>query len=325
VRCSAAMLRNRFEEDRARIDALVGSLVDRGVIEPLADRDDDARRWSDCDLCSFVENRFHERLSPDALTAEARAAWSRRAVASDERMGDPRCSEFLAPFWILDDGARAGSIALPRTAPGHLFLQIFSLYLFPPYRAKGVAYRALRALEEAALAAGFEGIRVGTYWAWQTALRRYLLRYRMWAWHFKRSLEMVWMRELPPHAITIGAHAARFAVEHGGQTVTLLEAASDGDRLVWSELPAMWTREIGDIVSFHARATFAVALAIHGWPLLRAGDDLDAIAGSDVGGPDVLARKIAVFEYFDRENGFDVRTPRIPGLPYDAIARELAE
>jgi hypothetical protein len=39
----------------------------------------------------------------------------------------------------------------------------------------------------------------------------------------------------------------------------------------------------------------------------------------------VLAYKIGVFEALDRRNGFDVRTPRIPGLPYDAIARDLEE
>lgn len=74
---------------------------------------------------------------------------------------------------------------------------------------------------------------------------------------------------------------------------------------------------------FHARSTFAVALAVNRWPLLRAG--LDEVAGYDVGGPDVLARKIAIFEFLDRRNGFDVRTPRIPGLPYEAIARELVD
>ena len=78
-------------------------------------------------------------------------------------------------------------------------------------------------------------------------------------------------------------------------------------------------------MSFHARSTLAVALAVHGWPLLRAGDDFDEVAGYDVGGPDVLARRIAVFEYLDRRSGFDVRVPRIPGLPYEVIAREYVE
>jgi len=35
-----------------------------------------------------------------------------------------------------------------------------------------------------------------------------------------------------------------------------------------------------------------------------------------MGMPEGLAYKIAVFEAVDREHGYDVRTPRIPGLDY---------
>jgi len=86
----------------------------------------------------------------------------------------------------------------------------------------------------------------------------------------------------------------------------------------------MASGELAGHVLFHARSTFAVALAVHGWPLLRAGDDIDEVAGYDIGGPDVLACRIAVFDHLDRRSGFDVRAPRIPGLPYETIARELA-
>jgi hypothetical protein len=44
-----------------------------------------------------------------------------------------------------------------------------------------------------------------------------------------------------------------------------------------------------------------------------------------VGGPEVLAHKIGVFEHLDRRHGFDVRTPVIPGLPYAEIAGFLDE
>jgi hypothetical protein len=39
----------------------------------------------------------------------------------------------------------------------------------------------------------------------------------------------------------------------------------------------------------------------------------------------VLAYKIAIFDFLDRQSGFDVRAPRIPGLPYEAIARKLED
>jgi hypothetical protein len=317
--------RDRFDEDRAKVEAIVRPLVDNGVLDPVAERDDDAQRWMDCDLCSFVENRFHQRVDPEALASDQRAAWSRRALAPGERLLDPRRSEFYAVFWIVDRGVRAGTLALPTTTLGRQFMQVSSLYVFPARRSSGLAYRTLRAVYQSSVSAGFLGIRVATYWTWQAAVRRYVFRYGMWAWSFKRSLDFVWASHLPPYAITIDDHTARFAVDQDGRTFELLAASRDGDRLVWNELPAMASPELDNNVLFHARSTFAVALAVHGWPLLRAGDDLDEVAGYDIGGPDVLARKIAIFDYLDRRSGFDVRAPRIPGLPYEAIARELED
>jgi len=312
-----------FEDDRAKLAAVVDPLVEAGLLEPVGQDRGDARRWSNCDLCSYVENRFHQQLDPEVLAPDQRVAWFHRALAPGERLLDPRSSDYYAAFWILDRGARAGTLALPTTMLGSPFLPLSSLYVFPARRAGGVAYRTMRAVHQACQTAGFLGIRVGTYWTWQAAVRRYVLRYGMWAWSFKRSLEFVWADHLPPHAITIDDDTARFAVEQGGRTVELIAAARDGDRLVWNELPAMTAPELDPSVGFHARSTLAVALAVHGWPLLRAGDDLAKAAGADIGGPDVLARRIAIFDYLDRRSGFDVRAPRIPGLPYEAIAREL--
>jgi len=317
--------RDPVEEGRAKFESMVRPLVERGVLEPIGERDDDAQLWMDCDLCSFVENRFHEQIEPATVTPDLRAAWSRRALATDERVLDPRRPNYLAAFWIVDRGARAGTIALSTATYGHRLLPVFSLYVFPSRRSSGLAYRTLHAVHEASVAAGFAGIRVATHWTWQAAVRRYLFRYRMWAWSFKRSVDFAWVRDLPPHTITIDDHTARFAVDRDAHTVELLAASRDGEVLVWNELPAMASTELDGNLVFHARSTFAVALAVHGWPLLRAGDDLDRAAGSDLGGPDVLARKIAIFEYLDRRSGFDVRVPRIPGLPYEAIARELED
>jgi hypothetical protein len=316
--------RDRFENDHARNESVVRSLIEDGTLEPVAARDDDAQLWMDCDLCSFVENRLHERVEPEGLAIGERAAWLRRALATGETLMDPRRSSFVAAYWLVERGVRAGTLALPRFTLGHHFLQIFSLYVFPARRSGGVAYRALRGVYEAALAAGYAGIRVATYWTWQAAVRRYLLRYGMWTRSFKRSIEFVWASDLPSHAITVGDRTARFEVAHGARTLELITASREGDLLGWNELPAMTSGELEGEVVFHARSTFAVALAVHGWPLLRAGDDLGEAGIYDIGGPDVLAYKIAMFEFFDRQSGFDVRVPHIPGLPYEAIARQLA-
>jgi hypothetical protein len=317
--------RDRFEEARAKVEAIVRPLVEGGVLDPVGGRDDDAQLWMDCDLCSFVENRFHQQVDPETLALDQRAAWSRRALAPTERLLDPRRSDYFATFWIVDRGVRAGTLALSNTTRGHQFMPVSSLYVFPSRRSGGLAYRTLRAVHQASVSAGFAGIRVATFWTWQAAVRRYVFRYGMWAWSFKRSLDFVWASDLPPYAVTVDDHAARFAVERDARTFELLAASRDGDRLVWNELPAMTSPELDQNVAFHARSTFAVALAVHGWPLLRAGEDLDDVAGYDIGGPAVLARKIAIFDYLDRRSGFDVRAPRIPGLPYEAIARELED
>lgn len=313
-----------FEDQQVEFEAMIRPLVEGGVLAPITDRDADAQLWMDCDLCSFVENRCHHRLEPTSVTPDDRALWMRRALAHDERLWEPRRSRFTAAFWLIDHGVRAGTLALSKAMSIHQFLPISSLYVFSTHRGTGLAYRALRAVDRAAASAGLSGIRVGTYWTWQTAVQRYLLRYGMWAWMFKRSIDFVWA-DLPAHRIAIDDHSAQFAVEHGGRRIELLTAARDGEVLIWNEAPEMDSDELSDIVQFHARSTFAVALAVHGWPLLRAGDDIDEAACYDAGGPDVLAYKIGVFEALDRGNSFDVRTPRIPGLPYDAIAQELEE
>jgi GNAT superfamily N-acetyltransferase len=311
-----------FEDQQVGFEMLVRPLVEGGVLAPLADRDEDAQLWIDCDLCSFVENRFHHRLEPASVTPEDRTAWTRRVLDRDEPLWDPRRSQFVAAFWILDRGVRAGTLALSTATYGNPFLPVFSLYVFPEHRGAGLAYRALRAVDRAATSAGFTGIRVATYWTWQAAVRRYLLRYGMWAWSFKRSIDFVWA-DLPSHTITIDDRAARFAVENDTRNIELLTAARDGDVLIWNESREMTSDELSGVVQSHARSTFAVALAVHGWPLLRADEDIHDAAPYDAGGPSVLAYKIGMFEAVDRASGFDVRTPRIPSLPYDAIAREL--
>jgi len=311
-----------FEDQQVVFEAMVRPLVESGVLAPIADREADAQLWMDCDLCSFVENRWHHRLDPTAVTADDRAAWLRRALGRDERLWDPRRSQFTAAFWLIDRGVRAGTLALSRALACQAFLPVSSLYVFPGHRGTGLAYRALRAVDGAAISAGLSGIRLGTYWTWQTAVRRYLLRYGMWAWSFKRSIDFVWA-DLPAHRIAIDDRTARLAIELGGRRIELLTAARDGDVLIWNEAPEMASDELSRVVQFHARSTLAVALAVHGWPLLRAGDNIHDAAGYDAGGPRVLAYKIGVFEALDRRSGFDVRTPRIPALPYDAIARKL--
>jgi len=66
-----------------------------------------------------------------------------------------------------------------------------------------------------------------------------------------------------------------------------------------------------------APGTFAVHLALAGWPLIRSKENWEhRYRWSDAGEPEGLAYKIEIFEAVSRKRGFEVRTPRIPGIQY---------
>lgn len=295
-----------------------------GLLEPVPRGTDDARLWMACDLCSLVENRFH--VIPDAATlsdAEI-ASWTKRALAQYERLADPRLESFTGCFFLREGGIRTGTVALSTMTAGMAWLPLSSLYVFPSHRRKGITARALRSIDEAAAAAGFRGIRVATYWTWQRALRVYL-KLGMWAYSFKRSIEFVWITGLPRHIIDVAHDTATFSIMTDGKATELLVARRDGEKLLCEETATLKAMDAFEPVRLRAHSTFAVALAVEGWPLLPSPDAINREAGADVGGPAVLAYKIAMFEHLDRRSGFDVRTPRIPGLPYEAIARRMDE
>lgn len=70
-----------------------------------------------------------------------------------------------------------------------------------------------------------------------------------------------------------------------------------------------------------APGTFALHLALAGWPLVRAAELWERrYDWSDLGMPEGLAYKITVFEEIARARGYDVRTPRIPGVEDGRVA-----
>src|SRR3954462_3111399 len=116
-----------FEDEQAGFDAMVRPLIERGALAPIAAREADAQLWMDCDLWSFVANRWDRRLAPTARADDDRALWLGRALAEDERLWDPRRSQFTAAFWLIDRGVRAGTLALSRVSSCHSFLSVSSL------------------------------------------------------------------------------------------------------------------------------------------------------------------------------------------------------
>lgn len=302
-------------EEEQRILAAHEALVAAGVIEPLSRDPDETRRWLDCELSSLVENRFFAGVDPMAMGPEERAAWEPRA-SSDEPLSDPHNHAwYRRVYWLLDGGERAGTIALATTYMGIGLVTVSSLYTVPSRRRRGLAANALRRAHEAVIAHGGRGLRVPAYWTWQPAVRFYLsLGMRVLNW--KHAIVFSWQKGTPAHRLDVGEHSASFSIETAGGEAPLIVAARDGDRLGWSELPAL--RE-GPNVHLHARETLAVAIATRGYPLLRSREAWDERFGSlDAGFPEGLAHKILLWEEADREQGYELRTPRIPGLPHAA-------
>jgi hypothetical protein len=138
----------------------------------------------------------------------------------------------------------------------------------------------------------------------------------MWVWGWKRSLDFIRRRELPAWSIALDGDIARFLVQEAGTWRTLIEVRRAGVRLEWLEPGLRHEREELD---FLAPGTFAVALAVRGFPLITSDDAWRAERErgfSDCGGPEGLALKIRRFEAWDRKHGWQTPAPRIPGLDY---------
>ncbi|XXX73185.1 GNAT family N-acetyltransferase [Sorangium sp. So ce134] len=303
-----------------RMRAIHAALVAGGAIAPLAMEDAETRLWMDCELASLVENRFFERVDPAARGAELRDVWEPRATRDGAQLGTPHAgARYAVPYWLVRGGRRVGTVALSTGARGEPLLEVSSLYVLPAHRGRGVAGAALRRADGAARAHGVPGLRVQTCWSWQPAVRFYL-GLRMWVAGWADALAFVWRGGLPAHDIEIGEREASFGVVIGGRTEHLIRASREGDRLGWVESPRMraYRGEGADVGSL-GPGTFAVALATRGFPLLRSeGRARERRRSPGSGEPEGLAYKIELFEAVDRSFGFDVRTPRVPGLLYRA-------
>ena len=299
----------------------LGQLRRERLLAPLVATDAAQRAlWTACDLASMVEGAFGERIDATALDRSSRASWLAR-LGGSYGAPDVAREDLLGPrFWLLDDaGARAGTVQAPIRLLGSRFLPIYSLYVLPERRGRGIATRFLQRTFELVCAAGLEGIRIGTYWTWQRSLRFYLER-RFWVFGWKHDVSFVRDRQLPEWRIHRTDEEVRFAIAGAGGWTDLWRARRRGEGLVLDETPALAEMREAQRsgVEIHGCATLALALAVEGWPLIRSAQAWARRYGSsDVGGPEGLAYKIGVFEAIARESGWVVRTPRIPGLPCD--------
>jgi hypothetical protein len=306
-----------YQAQRSHIEACCRHLVAQGAIEPLSMDEDETRGWNLYELASLVEGQLHEQLDLTRLTEDERLAYERRVTYDGGPLASPH-GAYSLPFWLLADGRRVGTLSIGTMISGLDLISLSSLYVPPAERRRNVARGALEAVFHAAIANGAGGIRLDASWVWQPSVRFYA-RIGMWVWMWKHNLVFTWQKELPPYRVEIGESQARFLIQQDGQWRAVVTAQHLGDRLGW-ESEGLERQPNGAFRGIPG--TFALHLALAGWPLIRSDEAWDRRYGwSDAGEPEGLAYKIEIFEAVDRQRGFEIRTPRIPGLLY----RDLEE
>jgi GNAT superfamily N-acetyltransferase len=307
----------RWDQDQAHVLAICARLTHDGVIEPLAETPDDERAWNGWELASLIEGNLGQRIDVGTLSDDQRAQWEERASWDHRPLRRPH-NEYKLPHWLLEDGVRVGTISFATMFRAFSLLDVSSLFVAPAFRGRGTARRALEAAYRAALDTEADGLVLSTGWTWQASVRFYM-RIGMWVRMWKRALQLTWSPDLPAYQVEIGDSLARFLVETGSGLEPWLEAEPRGEILGWTELDAY--RALGEDEyppeAWHdAVGTFALHLALAGWPLIRSDELWRDRRHADFGPPEALAYKIEVFEAMARREGFVVPTPRIPRVAY---------
>jgi GNAT superfamily N-acetyltransferase len=298
----------RVLADDPAIDATVAALVERGIIEPLALGGADEQLWSDCDLAILAEQRLGDRTDPSVLEAPRRTDWFVRAASHG--LSAPSARAYERCFWLRAGNERVGTIGIGRSTLGGTLVRLSSLYVFRDARRRGHARRVLTAIRDE-LGTYSLGLRLDTCWAWQRTLAFYL-RLGMWVRTWKHELTLQWSVDTPSTSIAIYRDEATLSIVRDGRSVVSCRARREQGRL---------QLELVDDGDHDARSTFAVALAMNGWPLVRSAADWEASRWCDLGQPEALAYKISIWEAGDRDHGWVVDTPRIPGLEYPSWAQ----
>jgi hypothetical protein len=210
-----------------------------------------------------------------------------------------------------------GIFALRSLLLGRGDVEIDTLFVRPEARRRGVANRAIDGAYAAAVLAGGSGIRIPTSWCWQNAVKFYINR-GLWVANWKHSLVFSRHHDLGTYRVERDGTMARFEVQANGLCTPVLQAKNCGPFLQLTELSSSG---VSEIQLHHAYGTFALHLAMEGWPLVRSEELWEKrYHHSDMGMPEGLAYKIGVFESEARQKGYDVKTPRIAGLDYGAVA-----
>lgn len=298
------------EEDRILARARA-ELVAGGVVAPVKRGREEGRRWVDCELAAFAENRLGERLDPFTLDPGTRDRWEREVLGG--RPEPPAKRSYQDCYWIVHEDGHAGTIGVGRRGLSG-FVWVESVYLRPPFRGRGIMAGAIRHVRTVLEAHGL-GLRLETDWTWQGAVRFYLGR-GLWLRSWKRALAFVGVPKRPAPIVSVGRHRASIRVESEGEIVVLARVERKGDRLVYPDRDAELWRNGEDHLATDAWSTLALAMALEGWPLIRSERHWERCRFSDFFHPEALAARIREWEAWSAGQGWRVETPRIPGVGY---------
>lgn len=291
-------------------DELVRGLA----LAPVALGGAEERAWLDCDLASLAENWLDDRLDPRELDAARRRDWQ-SLVLDEPPMSLAQRSEHERCYWLLDGGERKGTMALATGTLGGKNLYLASFYVYPPFRGRGVGRRAMARLTSALGRRGL-GLRLDTSWCWQRTVGIYRTL-GLWVYMWKRDLSLCWDPATPPPQIEVSDATATLSVALDGEKIVLAAARRRGDALELSE-PSPALADDGRLggAYWYAVSTLSLALAQHGFPLVRSPEAWERSYHADGGAPEALAYKITLWEAWARKRGWRSATPRIPGIDY---------
>jgi GNAT superfamily N-acetyltransferase len=287
----------------------------------------EGRRFGLWDLASLAEGALGGRVDPDSLTIHQEKRL--RARLGSHGRAHPYDDGYRRRYWIWPTssgdgtpggGGPVGTIVVDTWPTGAGALGIWSLYVHPVARRRGLATAALDTVYGACRAEGLEGYRLETYWTWQHSVRHYLNR-GLWVTSWKHALVLARLSCLPRYEVREYDGELTFLVSKAAATGADADRCADMVPLLvaGSEHGRLRLREVGqgerpanrfDAVRFYARSTLALHLAVRGRPLVR-GKEEWARAGRwcDIGDPEGLAYKIGIFERMAREEGWRVDSP----------------
>jgi GNAT superfamily N-acetyltransferase len=270
------------------------------------------QRFVDCELAAMAEYRLGDTTDPRALDDARRALWVEAAALGALPLPNERPGEGC--FWLTYDGTCIGTVCLGLRRRARAELYLGSFYLFPDARGLGRARASLHSILFAAATQGL-GLWLTTQWTWGPAVR-FWLGQGFWLRHWKRSLCLSRRLDTPVPVFREDGRRASLSVVSEGRSIELMRAWQRLGRLSWrvvTPLDALRPEDPLRAVAHEVSSTFAVHLAVAGWPLVRSAAKADRLGHADAGAPEGLARAIALNEAEDRAGGWRIFSARPPG------------